>query len=179
MKKVRRPRAILYPININNGVIDHNPPPINVQHDKSRDYRELAFKVIPKATSKKMKKKQLNGWYGGMRTGAFVLSFIHSFFQSTRTLPLDIHTYNALHLRWKFSLTTNVAKESIQEPGSPNFGFPFLLSLIPVAQWPLHLLWLPYSSVTGTHASHMVPRKKGRRSLTPSFWPLITGSQRV
>lgn len=106
-------------------------------------------------------------------------SFIHSFFLSKHKNITLGHTYNSLHLRWKFSLTTNVAKESIQEPGSPNFGFPFLLSLIPVAQWPLHLLWLPYSSVTGTHASHMVPRKKGRRSLTPSFWPLITGSQRV
>lgn len=175
---MRRPRAIVYPININNGVIDHNPPPINVQHDKSRDYRELAFKVIPKATSKKMKKKQLNGWYGGMRTGAFVLSFNHSFFQSTRTLPWYKHTIYCIYAG-SSPWPRNVAKESIQEPGSPNFGFPFLLSLIPVAQWPLHLLWLPYSSVTGTHASHMVPRKRGRRSLTPSFWPLITGSQRV
>lgn len=177
MKKVRRPRAILYPININNGVIDHNPPPINVQHDKSRDYRELAFKVIPKATSKKMKK---NKSMVDMEEWERELLFFHSFILSFKAQEhYPWLTYNALHLRWKFSLTTNVAKESIQEPGSPNFGFPFLLSHIPVAQWPLHLLWLPYSSVTGTHASHMVPRKKGRRSLTPSFWPLITGSQRV
>lgn len=87
MKKVRRPRAILYHININNGAIDHNPPPINVQHDKSRDYRELAFKFIPSATSTRRWRKN-SQWMMGrrMRTGAFVLSFI----RSTRTLALDI-----------------------------------------------------------------------------------------
>lgn len=87
MKKVRRPRAILYHININNGVIDHNPPPINVQHDKSRDNRELAFKFIPSATSTRRWRKNSQWMMGrGIRTGAFVLSFI----RSTRTLALDI-----------------------------------------------------------------------------------------
>lgn len=109
-------------------------------------------------------------------------SFIHSFILSKhKNITLGQKYKHTMHCIYAGSSPwpRNVAKESIQEPGSPNFGFPFLLSLIPVAQWPLHLLWLPYSSVTGTHASHMVPRKKGRRSLTPSFWPLITGSQRV